>query len=574
MDYSKTPPVPFTETVNESDPTIENVGIAVGRQQAIEGPSMQMDYLQGIYKQLRGNKGDLMIINHREGDGVIKPESREQLQQILKDAHDRRKPVIMGVFANRGPFLDDLNESYSGKPLTEQEKKIQERMHAHHALVATDLEPSSGLVTVENQWGDRVDHTGEAGQKDKLDLGTLFDTVREKPVGAEAANAPERSKPTPEDWMRQQREFVEKLEGDKDVDPQVMFRERMTLRKYLNHWGQNGEAEKQDKILAEGLSERLRSGKEDSSLMGDVELYLLGSKDFRESEHVKQLLSAADDKFRTIPSTDKEYSRKFQQHLKFHTMVEDNEGAGRLAHDVVTRFLQEHSTPENIANKESRNQLSSLVDTLEENQIHEEAKRVAESMLENLRNYERKHGPEHREVVEIKSTLSFLGEQKSFPEMKAVLAKEMKESYQRLKQKGDITSEESMSLRFSLNHIYEQSRNPHALNELLHDGFDYLTTHGGRGGKYQPDSKEMIGPYTYAADRLVRAGGKEFAIPLMERALEIAKTKDPERVETIATDLVHRLDSLGRSADADRIVKDTGVNVIFRRINERKAISK
>jgi len=568
MDYSKDPPRPFTREVGISDPTREGSGLLLLEDRPIEGPAMHMDYLRGVYDQLRGNKGDLKIVSGREGAGVIKPENQQQLEKILMEAHEQRKPVILGVHANRGPFLDDLNDSYSGKPLTAEEKEQQQQQHAHHALVATDIDPTTGRVTVENQWGNRVDHTGLEGQREKLAVATVFDTVEykeDKPADPNAKPV-ERKKPTPEEHIKSQSDFVKELEKDDKTDPSVLFNQRMTLHRYLNHFGQKEEAQKVAETLSKSLEDRLKSATPEKNIMDDVRQFMGEMGDEGKGKELgKRLLTHTDEMFKRMPASDKEYQNKFKQHLDLHTRLGDKEGAKALAHDVVTNVINEHAKPEKIGDRDSRYALSGMVDTMLDNDLQDEAQRVADGYISSLRSYEQQHGRDNKPVAETKYSLMYFGRDDSFKEMKAQIASEMAESYAGFKAKGDTTNPVASEYRFGLQNRYEMTRQPEKLEALFEDNVHHLMTEGGRNGKYTADSPELVAVYKNCGERLGNAGGKDIQIEWQKKALDLAKRVKPDDVEELATNLVYMLDGAGKSLDGDKIAKDNGIEPRFRR---------
>lgn len=570
MDYTKTPPEPFLTKTGYSDPTRKDSGIYMEKNVPVEGPTMYMENLPQIYKQLRGNKGDLTIISDKAGPGVIKPDSAEHFKKIMKDAEDRKKPVILGVHANKDPFLTDLNDSYSSKALTAEEKAKASNMHAHHALVATHTEKTSELVTIENQWGNSVDHTGEKGQKAKLSLDTVYDTVipeeeaksdkdKEKP-------AEKQKEPTPDEYIKSQRDFVTELEKDSDSDPQVLFEERMTLHHYLNHWGRNEEAHKQAEKLSSSLADRFKTAKGDKSLMSDATSFVSQMNRTGEKELAKEGLKLVDERFKKNDlSNTFEFGQEYANVMRLHKDVGDEAGAKTLTHDIATNVLEKFGKPEDLKSKKAVQTISSIGDLMATHNQTEETARIANHLAGNVREYEKANGSDNHTVANAKATLMFFGSAEALPEMKKTIAKEVRESYDRLKSKGDISSETSTEMRWALSHFYESTKDPKSLNELAQDTIKYVSTETKHGVR-DINSKEFIDIYQHQAERLKRAGGVDYAIPLQEKALKIAMAhKDPkddfDKTDRIAHDLVDMLDSVGRKEDADKVIKETGIKV-------------
>lgn len=574
MNYSKTPPEPFTTTVPKIDPTSsQRFANQYEGQRPVGGPSMSMQYLPDVYKQLRGNKGDLTVVNDKEGDGVIKPTSEAHFSKIVEDAQARKKPILMGVYANRDPFLSDLSESYSNKKMTDEEKDAVRSMHAHHALVGYRYDAKSGDMEVENQWGNRVDHTGKAGQKNKLSVAAVYDTILEKalPPGTPGKS---RSEPTPDEYINQQRKFVETLEKDEDVNPRRTFEERLTLHKYLDHWGRKEEAHKHAELLSKFMLGRIETEKppaktdgesnlsERGRLLADTKSFLSAMKQGGENQICKDVLSATDARFsKRAPSTDRDYMSEFEAILAIHKQQGDAGGANKLAEKVVSNVIATAlKEPEDLASKDKREVIDNLQSVLQNNDATGQRDRLITSLITNLRDYEKVHGSTTVAGADARSIVIFGGSRvNSDTELQSKMRKEMQENYDSLKAKGDISSPESLLMRRLLSVQYEnqQVKDPETLNELAQDSIKYLLTNPDRdGGLRDPDGDSMISPYENIAERLVKGGGDKYAMPLLDKALKIAAAKKPEKIEDIAYKLVELLDKFDRRDEADKILAD------------------
>ncbi len=575
MDYSTVPPQPFKSSVGYIDPTNRESGLFMQKEVPDEGPDMHMDDLPKIYSQLRGNKGDLTIVSDTEAPGVIKPQSAEHLKQILKDAADRKKPVVLGVHANRGPFLSDLIDSDTNKPLTAEEIEKSRTMHAHHALVATHTDEKD-LTTIQNQWGNAVDHTGEVGQKPKIGVQELFDTVFNKSADAAPKETVEdkAKQPTPDEYIKDQQKFVNELASDADVDPAILFNERLTLHHYLDHWGHKDAAHEQAKIIKDSLDERFRSNNHsDLSLSENATSFLAQLEGSGEKEIAVSTLKFMDERFKKIDITDNyKYRQELDNLLKLHNKNGDKTGARDLTRMIISNVLEMHGKPEDISNRTAIQALDSFADVALQHEVPEEAHRIASHLLTNVRAYEKTHGSENETVAHAKQALMYLGDRDHFKEMKATIASETQESYQKLKDKGDITSEASKEMRRTLSSYYQITKNPVALNEIVQDTIKSIIDDP--KDPLKENSRDFANIYSFQAEKLAAAGGKELAIPLQQKALKIAmenkETGDRDKIDIIAENLVSMLDSVGRTEDADKVIKETGVE-IFRRRKPAKA---
>ncbi|MBX9670591.1 MAG: hypothetical protein K2X93_23515 [Candidatus Obscuribacterales bacterium] len=586
MDYSKSPPQPFWKTESVVDPTADKSLVAQQEvTRPIEGPGMHMEDIPCFYKQLRGNKGDLTVVNHRESEGVIKPKSAEHFKKIIEDAQSRNKPIVMGVFANRDPFLSDLRDSYNGKAVTDAERKAAQDLHAHHALVGYRFDSAAGNMAVENQWGNRVDHTGKPGQKDKLSVEAIYDTLIEKPRSAAKGDG-DKVEATPEQHIDLQRRFVETLAQDNDVSPDRVFNERMTLHKYLTHWGHKEEAHKEAETLSKFMVNKIQNDKpiaksEDERINGtrtfnrETKNFLDVMKIAGESKIVRDVLKAADERFanKTL-STSMDYTEEFGGLLGMHRSQGDTEGVDKLAHRVVSDVIGSVlKNSEDIASREKRFVISNLASTLVDNKSTKEIDRLFETLRTNIGAYEKIHGDATEAGAEARALILSSDRSDQLSRLKMQVHNEIKDAYDALKKKGDISSPGARTMRHILTVRYENQlvKNPEALNSLVQDTIKHILTTPDKDGKLgSPTDEKMLGPYEYSAERLQRGGGHKYSIPLLEKALNIAKEKNPAKVEDLAYRLVESLDNAGRFDDADKILKEHKLEEPFIRKPRKK----
>lgn len=566
MDYSKNPPAPFMKPSGFSDPTQDQRIIGGGEERPVEGPNMHMEFMQGLYGQLRGNKGDLTIVSDKASPGVTRPETREEFDKIMKDASERGRPVLLGVHANRGPFLDDLNESYSRTPLTEQQKKDRSRMHAHHALVATRTD-DKGFVSVENQWGNRVDHTGQPGQKERLALGTVYDTVMPKPEDGKVDEQPkaDRKEPSGDEYIEQQKQFVSELEKDRDVKPEVLLHERMRLRDYQLHWKHPEEAHKQAELIATQIQEQLKSGTGRKDLNTDIRRFLTSLDSDADKQIGKDVLKSSTDVFLKKNITDWGFSRDFNEHVEMYRRLGDDAGARALARGVVDSAIKKIVDPEGLAPERELQNLQYLTRDLESMKMTDQSDRIVDALLKDVRAYEKVNGGDNKEVVDAKRALLFSGDRDVTP-FKKQIATEIYESLKRITAGGDMTSDTTYSALFALRHFAHASKDPALLEEMV---MDTLKANAIKAGSQDNlDIKENVGMFSYGSEELLKIGATDKALPLMRRALDLSRKHEPDRVERLARDMVDIYDDLGRSEEGDKLEKELGLKFRFR---DRKA---
>ena len=562
MDYSTNPPKPFMQP-GFADPRQEQTFAGGGEERPVEGPNMHMEFMQDLYGQLRGNKGDLTIVNDKASRGVSRPETREQFDKIMREAAERGRPVLLGVHANREPFVDDLMESMSRTPLTKQQKIEQSRRHAHHAIVATGTD-EKGLVSVENQWGNRVDHTGQPAQKEKLALGTVYDTVMPKQEDATVDEQPKAQieKPSGDDFIKQQREFVSELEKDSDVKPEVLLRERMRLRDYQLHWKHPEEAHKQAELIAKHLQEQLESGADGSKVNRDVSRFISSLDGDADMQLGKDVLKASTDAFLKKEITDWGFSHDFNEQVEMHRQLGDDAGARALARCVVDSAIKKLVQPEGLAPERGLRELQQLTGDLENMKIPDQSKRVVDELLKDVRAYEKANGSDNNAVVEAKRALLFSGEKDVTP-LKRQLAAEVHDSLKRITAGGDITSDTTYSARFALRQFARASNNPALLEEVVLDTLKANATKAGSPDNL--DIKANFGMFSQGAKELLKLGATDKALPLMSRALDLSKKDDPDEAERLAYDIVDIYDRQGRSEEGDKLEKELGIKIKYRR---------
>jgi hypothetical protein len=251
MNYSSGKPQPLTQEVvisypepkrNPGDPP-PMPGFA--ESVPMSGPRiLNMANVHDMYSQLRGNHGNLKVISDQPGDTepVFKPGSEKELQEFIerakKENHGVMPAMVLGVFTDVEPFNADHREAYHSKDKDRSSGSDSRSMHAHHAVALFDVDPAKRTASVENQWGDNVDHTGKPGSKPQIALGDLFSAIHQKdmPQDQPAAKKEESPEEHARKYAKEYKEFVKELEHDPSVDREVVARHKEKLAKYVESW--------------------------------------------------------------------------------------------------------------------------------------------------------------------------------------------------------------------------------------------------------------------------------------------------------------------------------------------------
>jgi len=255
VDYSTSPPRVITDSVFPFDPTREipgpgqNPNAPRAPKFSIErpeiNPGVPITALHDIYRQIGGTKNDFTVVAFGQSPPIKSPKTREEFKTLLEDAKAGRNgvrlPLVLAVDVSDGPMAED--SSLPRPADTNNKDKPPTRADILHVVAIFDYDSKTGLVDVENQWGEANDHTGQPGSKRKLTLDEVNqDYLR---VGAPIdTNNRDFKLGKPEDYIADQKKYIDELLADSRVKPEQILQERLTLHRYLNHWGFKDEANK------------------------------------------------------------------------------------------------------------------------------------------------------------------------------------------------------------------------------------------------------------------------------------------------------------------------------------------
>lgn len=119
-------------------------------------PGLSNDEIIEVSNQISGkNEKDVMLEKDTwgpNGDKTTKVDSEKELTTKLAELkRDGKLPIIVYVDAANEPFLTDSGAGTAGGS------------GAAHVVTITDYDETTGKVSIDNQWGKRVDHDGASG---------------------------------------------------------------------------------------------------------------------------------------------------------------------------------------------------------------------------------------------------------------------------------------------------------------------------------------------------------------------------------------------------------------------------
>ncbi len=575
MDYSTDPPQPVKSTVQFVDPlrqfqkdTVPFVIDAESR--PVEAPMMFMDDLPKIYKQLKGNEGSLTAANFQTGEDVHAPESLDDFKDLLTrasrataDSMDSPSlPMLLGVHANLEPFHSDLQE-YTARPgQTEKEQEGESAMHAHHAVAVFDYDPDTGMVTLENQWGDKADHTGEEGQKPKIHVDDLYRSF--KGLSREETNKLREDKEdkelTPDELIEHQRKFVDEIAADSDQDPEKVWQERRELHRYLDFFERDGEASSQLETLVRDHAKLTESADfETKARLGNDLISTIDDTEF--SDQITPVLNSIDESFIESLSegTGTDAMKRLDSLIRLHEFGGDKEGATNVTHQYMDTIFGENSKLD-FTEKADRRVMDEAIEFMarrDPEKAHEYLDQMA-SMNEALTKQRGHHDPI---ALESSADLLSLAGYLDHDKLAGSLAVDLQQTYDTLNKdvetEDDFKSDGLSDVRFRLRLHYQDTKQPEKLEAVVDDYIRFheeLRTEDGMPlGK---DSPKLIDPLKFFADELVKGGATESGEQMFERALKLAREHDPESAPGIVDDLIPLYLRSGRKAEAEKLVDE------------------
>lgn len=305
MDHSTNPPKPVSEKVSYIDPGFKRSphapSIATDAIRPALAPKItDMASVSDMYSQLRGNKGKLKVIDENGSPPVFRPQSKEDLrrfvEQVRAENHGVMPPIVVGVYTAVEPFRSDRREGLRkpGSAVRPDEPAGGDSRHGRHAVVLTDLDSTVNHLTVQNQWSDNLDHTGQPGCKPKIELGDLYNAIK-PPQGDGKPPREKDPEQAANEYIQAYKQMAEKYARHPEADPHKVFEHTSQLYAYLSSWGRNEEATAQLAKMAQQMTSLLKSP--DSRMNADqaIDQYASISADLKRSGNEKLLkeMSAA-----------------------------------------------------------------------------------------------------------------------------------------------------------------------------------------------------------------------------------------------------------------------------------------
>lgn len=573
MDHSTNPPTPITTTSYRMDPTQEP-GAALPLlpvETPIDSPAMSIGKIGDIYSQLRGHK-ELTLVSSYEHPRNHSPKTAADFKKLFEQAaageNGMKFPIVLGVHANLEPFRSDMRvlTPDGGKAKDPKDaKKEEERlstMHAHHAVSAFDYDPKTGMVTVENQWGLDVDHTGAPSSKAKIHIDDLFKAYKGEDDKAVPAKPREEKKPTGDEYIAEQKKFVDELAADPDVKPSKLLAERLTLQRYVQHWKGDAEAQKLMPDIAKDFKAMMADGKQSYeskvSLSQDL-LPLL--KKAGMTDAIKDSLGYLNKSLLDKISATNEPHDSMNQIKALHklqTEYGDKESAAKLINDFVT--IAEKRRQSDTEHGAFRQMSRYAVKDLAELGYGDAGRKMLEQLLTENRALEKEKGDTDPKVLRNKIDLAHMLE--SMPERKDEYRKmiaEMEATHAKMSKDPPTDDKrrnwEFGSLQCALRDYYADNKDTKNLIKITNEIMEGIAKGHAEDGGWE--ARQMIGPLQHQAKILMEGGASAEAVAMMEKAYALTK-KFPEesRSERVPDAMAEMYRKVGKVKEAEAVEKE------------------
>lgn len=579
MDYSGEEPEPVSELVSTIDPLQDNETIFAPMQEdrPVNAPLMFMDDLPKIYSDLKGREGSLTTVNIEEGGNVDVPENQAEFEKLLESTNQdgTTNPLLLGVHANLEPFTTDL-KSYS-KNQSKEEQARESAMHAHHAVAVFGYDPETKMVEVENQWGPLADHTGEDGHREKIHVDDLYRAF--KGLSAEERQAlldkePD-EKPSPDDIIDSQKDFVNEIAADEDQDPEKVWHERRELYRRLSHFDREDEAAGERDTLIDDFDKLTKDADYDElERMGKL---LIGTlRGGGEAEAAKEISRKIEERFgpEFNSKPDQESGRQVESLLELHQYAGDQEAKVALLDKYLDSSFED-DTRLDIGDKKDRRILLDNLSMAEQHGDEDLTKAYFDNLIQELNDLETEKGDSDSTVLEAKAQMLLSANYMDYTDSANDLASQLEPVYEDLS-KG-ITSEEEYlsepvdSIRSSLTRHYRETKQPEKLASIYDEEVAHREQMRMEDGKpVGPDSEELMGPLRYMGNNLLEAGGAPKAEEYLSRSLELAKQHDPQSSSRIALDLAKAYFVQGKNDAGEKLIEEYNFSRFYFRRYLRK----
>lgn len=574
MDYSQNPPEPLRQAHDFIDPGYKRNGASFPSSELrpIEGPRiLDMANVHEMYSQLRNNHGNLKVISASGSDPVFVPKSKEDLENFIEKAKAENNGVlpaaVLGVFTDVEPFKSDLNEAFKSKEASAESNA--EEVHAHHAVALFEHDSKSKTSTVENQWGDSVDHTGADGSKTNVQLADLYQAIKGK---AAAENNQDKSPESEKSedalananrYIAAYEKLVKELEQDSDANPKRLFEHQRQLQSYYRSWDRQEDNSKQlDKTLA--TFQTLQKSDPASlslqeSLKAYEELYpkegkLSKTQEQKFQEIGKQMqedLQLQIAKLPLLTNTDKDWQTKNTTLENAARAIQAFESSGNSSGaGAIVEQLKGIAEKNQLSDKKESELTNEIISTLAASGKNMEARSIlagsvakAESLKQDKPAYVAAilNLAESAEKANDKNTATSLWNtlDATFAQMKA--------------EQVPINDEQRSILRHELTQRYERERNAGKLEPLIDE---YLQARMSENPQAASNKRNFY-PFTKAADSYSRIGNYEKAVSSYEKALELSKLHGEEGDSAIIADkMIPALVKAERLAEAEKLAKE------------------
>ncbi len=579
MDYSKGAPQPITKEVAVGDPVSKMDESQLGGStefRPVSGPRiLDMANINDMYNQLRGNKGNLKVISGGGSDPVFKPKSEEELKEFIekarKDNNGTLPAMVLGVHTNVEPFKSDLKDAFYSK---EKTGKDPADIHGHHAVALFDFDSKTNKTIIENQWGDNVDHTGEKGSKDPVDLKDVFKAIK----GEAEPEKEKKDKPAPEKIDREKnanayideyKKFVQELEADTDADPSKVLHHQIRLNESFKTWDRTDESKEQLGKIADQLTKMLPA----MSLKDASSTYASLAKEFKANgmeEQTKAISIALDQK---VKSTMKDLGDKktgFWQQREIIDSVDDALKAFKAAGDekAIERTTQTLLSTADAVRKENgvENQRSiettrAVLRTLNESGKKKETDTLINNTLAAIKEAETAAKGDKTVAARAKIALASDTRDMEKSEISNKLYAELEDTYKEMKTNGVPGGSKSLRsdvLQSLLFHNRDE-KNADKLEPLVHDWVaDIKEMIEKDKGKDEHKNDWRANMLERAGEMLDAAKRPEQALKYYKEALDSARKleEDQHKGQKIAQKAIDCCTKLGKKEEAAALAKE------------------
>ena len=599
MDYSESKPKPFTESAEYIDPGYKNdqqqAHFQNLEQRPIGGPRItDMENIAEMYSQIRGNHGNLKVISAEGGKSVFKPKSQEELSDFIEKAKKENNgvmpAVVLGVHTDVEPFKTDIRDAFESQKGKDPEEAA---IHAHHAVALFDSNQEKQTALVENQWGDKVDHTNKPGSKAAVAMKDLFRAIkgrdateiesdRAKQEEREQKKQPENPEEVARTWINEQEKLVKEMEGGTGVDQKRLLEQEMKLFDYYKSWGRDGEAAKQLDKSAEIFSKTLKSNPLNFNMEEGIQTFSNLSSDLKkEGNREAQIKELGDlierrvtESLNNLPQLNRADFSEIRQALKGPIQaisVFDSAGNSASAQKVADKLAQvvEAGRLRNGAADRTAVFLATEVSgALVGAKRDDDAEKVLNSAVSDLRKVKPVSEKEQNEYTKGSIELAHEAENLENKSLYTSLYSELESTFEKMKESGVALDNSSRTeLRYDLMNHYADTKNAEKMDPIVKE---YIASaEKRRADLAATPGRQPAMDYIFekSAEMMMSVRQPEKALEYYKKAMESLKDKDDVVMEgqDIAARMIPLCLKLNKEAEAKALATQYQLEGLLKR---------